>query len=146
LLLIIFEALWLLFVFQINTSELIAGAIGSVIAIIAVLKTMRAAPVPFRPRLSWFRNSWRVPGAVVRDTFILLKHIWVTPQSVFVQAQLRAPANPEQGPAQRSIALIEVSMTPNTVVVDVDAEEQAMCIHMLQRQKIPQIMRDLQGP
>lgn len=144
LLLIIFVGLWLLFVFQITPSELIAGAASAIIAFIAALAATRAVPLPFRPSASWFKNSWRIPGMVLQDTLILVKHLWTPPHSSFENVQLRPPRDQDEGHAQRTIALIEVSMCPNTVVVHIDEEQQIMSIHNLQPQPTPEFIRDLQ--
>ena len=68
-----FTLLWLLFVFQLNVSELVVGASASALTVLAVQTAFRSEPLCFQPRLRWLAQVWRLPVLIVKDPWVLLK-------------------------------------------------------------------------
>lgn len=145
LLLLLFEGLWLLFVFQISASELIAGAVASALTFVSAAVALRSIPFEFRPRAKWLLPVWRLPGMIVGDVVLLVKHLFRPARSTFENVPLRTSAEPFRVSAQRSLAVILVSTSPNTFVVDVVEEQQEMIIHKLEPQGPSKLVEELQG-
>jgi multisubunit Na+/H+ antiporter MnhE subunit len=45
---------------------------------------------------------------------------------------------------QRALAVLYVSTTPNSIVLDIDAEQKQMFYHQLEPARIPELVRQLQ--
>ena len=65
--------MWLLFVFQLPMSELLAGAAGAALSVLVLHAGLRAVPLCFEPRLRWLAQARRLPGMIVGDMGYLLR-------------------------------------------------------------------------
>lgn len=144
-----FSLLWLVFVYQISASELTAGGIASALTVVAGLVTCRAVPARFRPRLHWVAQAWRLPGPITSDLWLLLKHLLremagKKSRSSFELTDFKAGGEDSPAAAQRALAVLYVSLTPNSVVLDVDREKGQMLLHQAEPTAAPQMLRKLE--
>jgi multisubunit Na+/H+ antiporter MnhE subunit len=131
-------ALWLAFTTTINKSQAVVGLGTSIIAATAGEIVRARIPVGFRPRLRWFRHAVRLPWSIVKDTAtvlaVLANHVTGRKR---VRGQWRAVPFPHGSPqdheagARRALVTAGVTMTPNTVVVGVDADRDELLVHQL---------------
>ncbi len=148
---IAFLSLWLLFVFQVSTPELIVGAVASALTVLGGYVTFRVAPACFKPRLRWLAQAWQLPAMVVKDLWPLARHLGreITHQpsrSAFQKVAFQAVGDDCCATAQRALAVLYVSTTPNTVVLDIDRQKAEMLFHVMEPEPLPGLVRTLQEP
>jgi multisubunit Na+/H+ antiporter MnhE subunit len=141
--------LWFLFVFQFSVSELLVGAAASALAVLAVQVTLRAVPLCFEPKLRWVAQALRLPGMIAEDLWILLKEmvrriLHRRSRSMLAVLPFAGSADNCRGSAQRVLALVFVSTSPNSVVLDIDSTTGDMLIHRLQPQTFPALLSRLE--
>jgi multisubunit Na+/H+ antiporter MnhE subunit len=146
---IAFFALWLLFVYQVTTSELIAAAVAAAITAFSGYVILRIIPACFEPRLRWMAQIYHLPAMIAEDLWLLLKcllrEIFRQPlRSTFVMAHFRTPAGGCRGSAQRALAILFVSTTPNSIVLDIDSQANRLFYHQVEPAPVPQLVRRLE--
>ena len=132
------EILWLLFTSTVNASESIVGFGSSVVAATAaeIIRANRA--FVFRARLRWLRTAWRIPVQIVRDTWTLFV---VLALHVTKRKPVRGPwqavpfrhGHPAgaRDAGRRALATVMVSMSPNSLVVGIDPDDDELFFHQL---------------
>lgn len=138
--------LWLLFVFQISTSELLVGAVTSLITVALGYVTLRIIPACFKPRLRWIAQAWRLPAMIATDLWLLLKHLVreiarKPSRSSFAVTRFQASGDDCRAAAQRALAILFVSTTPNSVVLEIDQEKKEMLFHQVEPAAVPELLR-----
>ena len=141
--------LWVLFVFQFTEKELLLGAVASAITAILVLITLRVVPLRFQPRLRWLLQAGRLPAIIAQDTWILMKDfgrrlLGKRKRSGFELVKFAANGEGPLACAQRALATLYVTMSPNSVVLDVDKESGDIFLHYLSSKAAPAILRKLE--
>ena len=141
--------LWLIFVFQLNAKELIAGAGAAVITTAIVQVIQYVWPLSFAPRLKWFLQAWHLPRMILADLMILLKHFFrrIRHQPSHSGCELirfTTSSDEPRAAAQQAFALIFVSMSPNSVVVHIDQPHARILLHYLAPAPVPGIIGKLQ--
>jgi len=130
--------LWLLLTGSADPQEVLVGmGISTLAATSAELVRARVA-TGFRPRLRWFAAAWRIPIRVVTDTAAvfaaLLRHVTgrkrVRGRFHAVPFVYGEAEDPRAG-ARRALAIVGVSMMPNTLVIGIDADRDVMLVHRL---------------
>lgn len=144
-----FLLLWLVFVFQVTTSELIVGAFASGFTVGLGYVTFRIVPACFDPQLHWMAQAWRLPVLVATDLWLLLKHLGrqMTRQhsrSSFEVTRFEASGDDCHAAAQRALAILFVSTTPNSVVLDIDRDKGELLFHQLEPAPVPELLRNLE--
>ncbi|HZW81458.1 MAG TPA: hypothetical protein VFF50_13370 [Candidatus Deferrimicrobiaceae bacterium] len=145
----ILSVLWLLFVFQFTEKELLLGAAASAIGTVLVPITLRVVPLRFEPRLRWLLQAGRLPAIIAQDTWILLKDfgrqlLGKRKRSGFELVKFAANGEGPQACAQRALATLYVTMSPNSVVLDIDRECGDIFLHYLSSKAAPTIVRKLE--
>jgi len=141
--------LWFLFVFQFSMSELLVGAGAAALAVLALQVTLRAVPLCFEPKLRWVAQASRLPGMIAEDLWILLKEmgrriLHRRSRSTLAILPFAGSAGNCRGAAQRALALLFISTSPNSVVLDIDCATGDMLIHRLQPQPFPALLSRLE--
>jgi multisubunit Na+/H+ antiporter MnhE subunit len=144
-----FMLLWFLFVFQFTTSELFVGAAASALTVLALQVTLRAVSLCFQPKLHWLAQASRLPAMIVEDLWILLKDLarrilGKRSRSVLELVKFGANGKDCRASAQRALALLFVSTSPNSVVLHIDRETGDMLVHKLVPQPVPELVSELQ--
>jgi multisubunit Na+/H+ antiporter MnhE subunit len=141
---------WLLFVFQLPMSELLAGAAAAALSVLVLHAGLRAVPLCFEPRLHWLAQAWQLPGMVSRDMGYLLRnvarHILHRPvRSQFLLGSFNT-SDDCRGAAQRVLAVLFLSTAPNSIVVDIDIEKTSsnLLLHQLTGTTLPALIRNLE--
>jgi multisubunit Na+/H+ antiporter MnhE subunit len=132
------EILWLLFTSTVNASENVVGFGASAVAATAseVVRANRA--FVFRARLRWLRTAWRVPFQIGKDTWtvfaVLALHVThrkrVRGTWQAVPFRHGRPAGAADS-GRRALATIMASMSPNSLVVGVDPDDDELLFHQL---------------
>lgn len=144
-----FLLLWLLFVFQVNASELAVGTIAAGLTVVSGYVTCKAVTMCFEPRLRWIAQAWGLPRMVVTDLWLLLKHLIreiarKPSRSSFRTTEFRAIGEDCQAAAQRALATLFVSTTPNSIILDIDREKGEMFFHQIEPAPVPELLRKLE--
>lgn len=145
----LFIPLWILFVFQLTPSEIVVGTVCSALAAFALYATLEIVPLCFQPKLRWIAQCWRLPGMIAQDLWILLKalarHLGYQPsQAVFQLEHFDATGEDCRAAARRALAVLFLSITPNSVVLLVDLENSTLFLHQLTPAPMSKLARNLQ--
>lgn len=144
-----FLALWFLFVYQISLPELFAGAGAALLTVFALERSLRAEPFQFRPKLRWCAQVWRFPRIILEDFIALFytlgRHLLRKPGvGLFQLTPFRTSGDASLQAAQRCLATTFMSLSPNSVVVDIDTERKVMMFHQVKRAPVPTMIRNLE--
>ena len=142
--------LWLLFVYQLTLAEVLVGAAASAVTVLAFQTALRSIPLCFEPRFLWLAAVWRMPGMIARDMWALTKDLCRRmfadrhSRSVLVICPFETNGDECSASAQRTLAVLFVTMTPNSVALDVNRDNGEMLIHFLIPAQVPKIVGELQ--
>jgi multisubunit Na+/H+ antiporter MnhE subunit len=144
-----FIILWLIFVYQISLPELFAGAAAAGLTVFALEKTLKAEPFRFSPELRWWAQIWRLPGIILEDFAALLqtlgRHaVGKRSLALFQLTPFHTSGDPARQAAQRCLATTFMSLSPNSVVVDIDTERDVMMFHQVKQAPVPLVIRKLE--
>lgn len=144
-----FLALWFLFVYQISLPELFAGAGAAALTVVALDKSVKAEPFQFRPKLRWCAQVWRLPKIILEDFaalfYTLGRHVLRKPSlGLFQLTQFCTSGDVSHRAAQRVLATTFMSVSPNSVVVDIDTERNVMMFHQVKQAAVPAMIRKLE--
>jgi multisubunit Na+/H+ antiporter MnhE subunit len=144
-----FTLLWLLFVFQISRSELLVGISASALTVLALQTALRSEPLCFQPRFRWLVQAWRLPPLIMGDLRVLLKSLArrlarKPSRAAFQLGRFHAPGDDCRASAQRALAVLFLSIPPNSVILDVDHDCAEMLFHVLESAPVPKLARELE--
>lgn len=142
--------LWIFFVYQFTASELLVGAAASALSVLALQVTLRAVPLCFQAKLRWLVQAARLPAEIARDLWILLTELarrlaGKRSRSVLELVKFGVNGDNCRAAAQRALALLFVSTSPNSVVLDIDRETGDMLVHQLKPQASSALVIKLQS-
>lgn len=145
-----FVCLWVLFVYSVSTSEIIAAGIAAALTVFSGFVIFRIIPACFKPRLRWIAQMYRLPAMVAQDLWLLFKclvrEIVRQPlPSTFVTARLLTESERCRAAAQRVLAILFVSTTPNSIVLDIDVERNQLFYHLAEPARAPELIRRLEN-
>ena len=130
--------LWLLLTSTTSVPEAIVGSAASVI-VATTAEILRARGVfGFRPRMRWIRLAMRIPVQIASDTVrvfrALLLHVIgrkrVRGSWHAVPFRYGREGNPSDV-ARRGLAILAIGTSPNSVAVNVDADQDELLVHQL---------------
>ena len=134
-------ALYLLFAGQASSAELVAGALLGALAAAYEVHVRRLARCKLRLTAPWSRLTVRTLGALARDTGLvgwgLIRAIAGRPlqggeaRQPFETGDLSPGAAGGAAAGHRAIAVLAVSIAPNTYVIDVLEPPQGLLVHRL---------------
>jgi multisubunit Na+/H+ antiporter MnhE subunit len=110
-----------------------AAATGAFLAEVAGYQ----AATRFRMRIGWLVPAFRLPGQVLRDTFIVFGALWrriahgEQPASGFREIPTRFGDDSDEGVTRRVLLVGASSLAPNTFVLGIDQDRNAMLVHQL---------------
>jgi multisubunit Na+/H+ antiporter MnhE subunit len=129
--------LYLLLAENFDKAELAAGAAATLIAVIALAALSEHNDVHFLFDPKWLKLLAAMARAIVRDSFLVLRslpRLAMRPREKFGHFQWRnfEESIPQQRlPAWRALKIVEISLPPNTYVVDIDRARALILIHQL---------------
>ncbi len=144
-----FVLLWFFFVYQISLPEFLAGVGAAALTLFALEKALHPEPLHFKPELRWYAQLWRMPVMIAEDLWILLhtlaRHTQRKPsEALFQITPFRTSGDESHQAAQRCLATVFMSVSPNAVVVDIDTEQDVMMFHQVKKAPVPTIVRKLE--
>ncbi|HTU20026.1 MAG TPA: Na+/H+ antiporter subunit E [Gemmataceae bacterium] len=122
---------------SLSWQELVAGAVLSGAAALAVIATRRAGQLHFQPRWRWLGHFRRLPGRLVMDCVIVgaaLARALLRRQKregTFRSIPFDPGSDDAESAARRALAIAGACLTPNSYVVAVDAEKGQLLMHQL---------------
>ncbi len=146
---LVHAGLWLIFVSNTNTWELLVGAAAAGLATLGLAVFRRLGLVKFSPSLRQIAEAWRLPWYALSDTWKLLQAIGKqlfskagAPGSL-VAVPFEVGQDEPASAGRRALAVLYTTMTPNSVVLGVIQEQQLLLYHQLIPGDLPQTTQNL---
>lgn len=131
----VFFLLWLVFVFSLSPSELIAGAFAAALGVLATEVVRHRNLIRIDFRLSWFYSLWRLPFDALRESLLayrfLFDYLLRRRRSAMNVVALHARTEDSLMRGKRALAVALVSATPNSIALGYDAGQDRLLIHQL---------------
>ncbi len=125
--------LWFLFVCKLKSSEAFAGLGAAALAAAAAEITRGEEHPRFFPRLRWFVRAWRIPGQIVRDTWLVTLNLLTGGGSgTFHTIPFHAPRNDPHSIARRTLGILQATLPPNSIAIGIDRRRNHMLLHKLE--------------
>lgn len=140
--------LWLLYVAKLSGPECLAGGGAAVLAMVAVerVRTERLAHISLYGR--WLMLLWRLPGYILRDTYMLLRLLarrWRghEPQGVIRAVRYRRGGEDAHSAARRALLVALATAPPNSLVIGLDPRRDWLLVHQAVMTDISPLIRIL---
>lgn len=142
---LLFLGLYLLFCGKVDRAELAAGAAAATVALLLAGLLRDKFKRPLLAKLSWFRLLWRIPVAMLSESWLLLKAlVWRLLgrecEGVFIYHDFTAEED-EHDDARRAFMTFGVCITPNSYLVYYDREKKRVLIRQLAGKELSEIDR-----
>jgi multisubunit Na+/H+ antiporter MnhE subunit len=130
-------AFWLLLTDTVKLPELCTGAVAAGLGAAAMSSVRRQGIVSFRPRVRWLFAPVRVLPRAVADLGVLVSALArrvVLRRDVrggFKAVRFRHGGTDGEATARRVLTKLTASFTPNTIVLDVDEDQDLILVHQL---------------
>jgi multisubunit Na+/H+ antiporter MnhE subunit len=140
--------LWMLFVSQMKRAEFAAGVCAAALGSVGDGIVKAKGFAKFRPRMKWLSLfSWEPWYVLVGSATILRalarRLIGKQSQAQFRVVPFRAGREDSESAARRALAIAEISISPDTIVVGIDREREFMLLHLIAPIATPKIAREL---
>jgi multisubunit Na+/H+ antiporter MnhE subunit len=142
--------LWLVFVGTFSLHELLVGIIATFLAAVGMLVTTVQYPARFSPSARDLLACWRLPWYLLSGTGEVLMVAardcvgGKRAQSLFRVSPFRAGSreNPHAA-ARRALAVTYTTVAPNFIVLGINASNQKMLFHQIERSSVPKMTEQL---
>jgi multisubunit Na+/H+ antiporter MnhE subunit len=130
-------ALWLALVDRVPLDELLTGVVVAALGATAAVLVRQQRRTLLRPRVRWLRGAWRPALALVTDLVPLARALWTRgvlrrPETGRISAlRFEAVGHDPREAAFRVLSTGFGSLGPNTIVLEVDAEQRTLRAHQL---------------
>ena len=110
-----------------------AAAVGALLAVVGCYQ----AATRFRLRAAWILPAFTLPGQVLSDTVLVFRALWrlcvhgEQPASGFRELPARFGDDSDEGVTRRVLLVGANSLAPNTFVLGIDRDRDAMVVHQL---------------
>ncbi len=148
----IFYVLWIAFVGTFAFDELLLGVIATLVATLGLSIINRRYPAKFLPGFHELLSLWCVPWYLVSDTWKIIAVAGKDLLGVRRAASLFRIVEFDAGTkddtsavARRVLAVVYTTITPNTIVLGINASDQKMLLHELISSPLPKMTRDLEA-
>ncbi len=145
---LILLGLWILYVSQVQTNEILAGVAAALIAAVAdaVLKAEDFAK--FRPRLKWLLLiTWEVWYAISGTWAIMLalakRILGKKSEAQFKAVKFHVGGADPESWARRALVTVYATIPPNFIVVGIDREQKLILVHQVSPTGTPEIAKQL---
>lgn len=121
---------------SIAMAELMSGAGAAILGATLVEVAQYQADSRFRIRIEWLAPAVRLPARISNDTVVVFAALWrritrgEVPTSGFVEMAAAGGEDPD-AVSHRALQVLGRSLSPNTIVVDVDPGRETMLAHHL---------------
>lgn len=141
---VLLMSLWVWMDDNLGLAELLAGAGAAALGAFGAEAVQYQSATYFRLRIEWLTPALRLPGRLARDTALAVAVVWNRvvhgrePPSGIRQIPVRYGDDGPEGVTRRVLITAGASFTPNTFVLGLDPERNAMVVHDL---VLPERMR-----
>lgn len=145
----VFFGAWWLFVGSLNLGEIIVGAIGTGLAVLASHLVGARIGARFWGNVRAIGQVWRLPWIAASDTFailqILAKHLVTNDkaESLFRAVHYADCGRSDADEMMQALAIAYTSATPKFVVIDIDTRQKVMLFHQLHPTDVPRMTENL---
>lgn len=130
--------------------ELLLGVIATLVATLGVLIINRRYPAKFSPGFHEVLSLWCIPWYLASDTWKIMavagKDLLGVKRAASLFRTVQFDAGTEDDTtavARRVLAVVYTTITPNTIVLGINANDQKMLLHELLSSPLPKMTRDL---
>ena len=122
---------------SIGLAELSAGAGAAALGAFLAEAACYQAATRFRMRAAWILPAFTLPGQVLSDTVLVFGALWrlcvhgEQPASGFRELAARYGDDSDEGVTRRVLLVGANSLAPNTFVLGIDRDRDAMVVHQL---------------
>ncbi len=145
---VILFGLWMLFVSQTQTNEVVAGIAAALIGAVAdgVLKAEGYAK--FKPKFKWLLlvtwEVWYVLDGTWAIMVALARRIaGKESQAQFKAVKFKAAGDDAESWARRALVTTYTTISPNTIVLGIDTKTGLMLVHFMPAGPTPELARKL---
>lgn len=142
--------LWLIFIGTFALHELLIGAVATVLAIAGLCLINVHYPARFAPSVGELLSLWRLPWYLVSGTWEIMKvgaMDWMgleRAKSLFRVAPFNAGKKDDPtAVARRVLAVTYTTAAPNFIVLGINANNQQLLFHQIERGAVPKMTQDL---
>ena len=134
---VLLMSFWVMLDDSTATDELLAGAGAAALGAFFAELVAHQAGLTFRMRVRWLVPALRLPWETARDTVIVFAALWLRlargeePASGFREVPVRYGNDTPEGETRRTLLVGGRSVAPNSFVLGIDANRDAMIIHQL---------------
>jgi hypothetical protein len=122
---------------SVELDEVLAGAAAAALGATLAEVARHQAGLRLRVRPEWLVPALRLPGQVIRDTFVVFAALWrqlargVEPPSGFVAEPVSYGGDSDEQVTRRFLLVAGRSVAPNAFVLGLDRERDVMVVHRL---------------
>ena len=123
--------LWLAFAGTIQSQEIIAGLCAAALGATAAEVVRSQGLLRFRIQWHWLREIWKPLLRVVPDFFVVIAALVRRPAGRMRRVEFPSGGTRDMDAGRRAFVAVAASLAPNTLVIDVDAEQGIVLVHDL---------------
>lgn len=140
--------LWMIFVGKLDVQEFSIGVAAALMGAVGDAIVKKESLAPFRPRLRWVALIAWEPWYVLKGTFVALRELARTlggrqPRERFETLPYHCGGHNEVAAAKRALFAAYVTISPDSIVVGLDADRRIALIHQLGSPEVPEVAREL---
>jgi multisubunit Na+/H+ antiporter MnhE subunit len=142
-------ACWTMFLGSFGGAEAVVGGIAVAIGTAVSTAAYAVGVARFRPKLAWFAEIWRVPWYVLTDTgtiasALVSRHLFRRRgRSRMVALPFEPGGSTGRGEARRALAIALTTLSPNSIVLDIDRDARLMLVHQISPAGVSRLTRRL---
>jgi multisubunit Na+/H+ antiporter MnhE subunit len=135
---IVLMSFWVMIDDSIQFDEMLAGAGAAALAALVAETATYQAAVHLKIRAEWLVPALRLPGQVAGDVITVFGALWrklahgEQPHSAFAEIPVRYGDDTIEGVTRRVLMIGGHSIAPNTFVLGIDKDRDAMVVHQLE--------------
>ena len=140
--------LWMMFVSLLQWNELLAGLAAALIGAVGDAVVKATGFAVFRPRASQALLILRLPGEVLSNTLVVFAELFHrilrgSSRSRLQVVPFDAGGDDNESAARRALAILYITVPPNSVVVGIDRERHYLLLHQLVPAPVSPVTRRL---
>jgi multisubunit Na+/H+ antiporter MnhE subunit len=140
---------WTIFVGSFAGAEAVVGSLAVAIGTAVSTAAYAVGVARFQPKLTWIAEIWRVPWYVLADTGIIAsalvsRHLFKRHgRSRMVAVPFEPGGWTGRGEARRALAITLTTLSPNSIVLDIDRDARLMLVHQISPAGVSRMTRRL---
>ncbi|MFC4453880.1 Na+/H+ antiporter subunit E [Deinococcus sonorensis] len=140
---------WLLFVSKLERAESLIGLVAAGLAALMTAVVRGTDLARFCPPVRTLLQLWRVPLAVVSDTFTVFRALFATllgkPLPGRISSVRFDPGGDDaRSAARRALAVGALTTAPNSIVIEIDRQRGLLMVHELVPADVASTLRALE--